>query len=100
MTVKRIQPLESLAKSTRLQLTIHLSDAAAVAAIAAVLSEAHGGNGAVRLIVPTASGAEATVLAGRDFALDGELALKLERIAGEGNVDLSAQEGPKLALVS
>jgi DNA polymerase-3 subunit alpha len=39
-------------------------------------------------------------LAGRDYALDGELAARIERIAGEGNVDLSIQEPPKLALVS
>jgi DNA polymerase-3 subunit alpha len=39
------------------------------------------------------------LLAGRDFALDGELAAKIERIAGEGSVQLSAQEPPRLALV-
>ena len=37
--------------------------------------------------------------AGRDYALDAELAARIERVAGEGSVDLSAQEPPKLALV-
>ena len=98
VTIKRFQPLESLAKSTRLQLTVRMRDGDADQ-IARELGAARGGNGIVRLIVPIASGGEAVVLAGRDFALDGELAARLERITGEGSVDLSAQEPPKLALV-
>jgi hypothetical protein len=39
------------------------------------------------------------MLAGRDFALDAEIQARIERIAGEGSVDLSVQEAPKLALV-
>ena len=46
-----------------------------------------------------ASGGEAIVIAGRDFSLDAELAARIERISGEGSVDLSVQEPPKLALV-
>jgi len=49
--------------------------------------------------VPLANGGRALVLAGRDFALDGELAARVARITGEGTVDLGAQEPPKLALV-
>ncbi len=67
--------------------------------IARELADARGGNGIVRFIVPLASGGEAMVVAGRDFALDGELAARIERITGEGSVDLSVQEPPKLALV-
>ena len=32
------------------------------------------------------------MIAGRDFALDGELAARIERITGEGSVELSTQE--------
>ena len=39
------------------------------------------------------------IVIGRDFQLDAELAARLERIAGEGAVTLSAQEPPRLALV-
>jgi DNA polymerase-3 subunit alpha len=49
--------------------------------------------------VPLATGGEAAVIAGRDYALDAELAARVERITGEGSVDLSVQEPPKLALV-
>jgi DNA polymerase-3 subunit alpha len=99
VTIKRFQPLEALAQKTRLQMTIRLADAAQADAAVRELSAARGGNGLVRFIVPLSSGGEATLVAGRDFALDGELAARIERITGEGNVDLSVQEPPRLALV-
>jgi DNA polymerase-3 subunit alpha len=45
-------------------------------------------------------GGEATLLLGRDFLLDADLAVRLTRLVGEGAVDLSALEPPRLALVS
>jgi len=96
--VKRVQPLESLAKRTRLQMMISVA-AERVGDVARALAGCRGGNGSVRLHVALAKGGEATVLAGRDFHLDAELAARIERVAGEGNVNLSVQEPPKLALV-
>jgi len=63
------------------------------------LGEARGGNGTVRFALPLSNGGQAVVVAGRDFALDGELAERIARVSGEGTVELSAQEPPKLALV-
>ncbi|HUP66621.1 MAG TPA: DUF655 domain-containing protein, partial [Sphingomicrobium sp.] len=100
VTVKRFQPLSDLAKRTRLQLTVRVADGATAERLVRELTEARGGNGLLRFIVPLSRGGEATVVAGRDYALDGEVALRVERIAGEGNVDLSVQEPPRLALVS
>ncbi len=99
VTIRRFQPLSDLAKRTRLQMTISTTEAHLVERAARELSEARGGKGVVRFIVPLVSGGEAIVVAGRDFALDGELAARVERITGEGSVDLSVQEPPKLALV-
>ena len=99
VTIKRVQPLSELARRTRLQMTIQASSPGLAAAISRELAEARGGNGVVRFVLPLSSEGEAVVIAGRDFALDAELAARIERIAGEGNVDLSAQEPPKLALV-
>ena len=99
VTVKRFQPLEELAKKARLQLTVRVPDVAKVERIARELADARGGSGLVRLIVALAGGGEATLIAGRDYALDGELASHIERITGEGSVDLSALEPPRLALV-
>ena len=99
VAIKRFQPLERLAKASRLQLEVKLADTAVLPALARELENARGGNGAIRCIVPVAGGREATLLIGRYFQLDAELAARLERIAGEGNVSLSVQEPPRLALV-
>jgi DNA polymerase-3 subunit alpha len=98
VTIKRFQSLEALAQKTRLQMTIRVADAAAAGRAARELSEARGGNGLVRFVVPLPSG-EAMVVAGRDFTLDAEVAARIERVTGEGSVDLSVQEPPRLALV-
>jgi DNA polymerase-3 subunit alpha len=79
-------------------MTVRISDKATIGQIARELTDARGSNGLVRFVLPTSNG-EAIVVAGRDFRLDGELATRVERISGEGSVDLSVQEPPKLALV-
>ncbi|MCH8615335.1 DNA polymerase III subunit alpha [Sphingomonas sp. SM33] len=99
VAIKKFQPLDTLAKRTRLQMEIRVSSEALVPAIARELGGVRGGGGLVRLILPLSAGGEAIVIAGRDFALDAELQARIERIAGEGSVDLSVQEPPKLALV-
>ncbi len=98
VTIKRFQPLETLAKSTRLEMVIRASHDL-VPPIARELNEARGGNGVVRFIVRLASGGEATLLAGRDFALDGDIAERITQISGEGTVTLAVQQPPRLALV-
>jgi DNA polymerase-3 subunit alpha len=99
VTIKRVQPLADLAKRTRLQMTVRVPDGVSGARIARELIEARGSNGLLRLVVPISSGGEAVIVIGRDFALDAELAARVERLSGEGSVDLSVQEPPKLALV-
>ena len=99
VAIKRFQPLDTLAKRTRLQMQVRITDKSLVPAIARELSGARGGGGLVRLILPLSTGGEAIVLAGRDFTLDAELQARIERITGEGSVDLSVQEPPRLALV-
>jgi DNA polymerase-3 subunit alpha len=99
VTIKRFQPLADLAKRTRLQMTIRVPDGATAERVVRELGDSRGGNGLLRFIVPLATGGEATIVVGRDFALDGELASRIERITGEGSADLSVQEPPRLALV-
>ena len=99
VTIKRFQPLSDLAKRTRLQLTVRVSAGSIAERVAREISGERGSNGLVRIIVPLASGGEAMIVAGRDYALDAELAARVERISGEGSVDLSIQEPPRLALV-
>ena len=99
VAIKRFQPLESLAKTTRLQMVVTVADAAILPAIGRELANAHGGTGLVRLMLTMSNGGEAVVVAGRDFVLDAELAARIERLTGEGTVDLAAQDPPRLALV-
>ncbi len=80
-------------------MTVRVADGATAERLVREVADARGGNGLLRVIVPLSSGGEATIVAGRDYALDAELASRIERITGEGSVDLSAQEPPKLALV-
>ena len=71
----------------------------AIPAISRELADARGGNGVIRAVLPVSEGREATLVLGRDFSLDADLAARLTRILGEGAVELSAQEPPRLALV-
>jgi DNA polymerase-3 subunit alpha len=99
VTVKKFQLLDSLAKRTRLLLNLRVEDASAIPGISRELAAARGGNGTIRAIVLFSGGREATLVLGRDFNLDADLAARLTRILGEGAVELSAQEPPRLALV-
>jgi DNA polymerase-3 subunit alpha len=99
VTVKHFQPIDSLARKTRLQLDLRIADKAALDSILPELAGAHGGNGLVRATLAISGDREATLVLGRDFALDADLAHRFERLLGADAVILSAQEGPKLALV-
>ena len=98
VAIKRFQPLDGLAKRTRLQLEIRVNDPAQVIAIVRELTK--GGTGTVRFRVTLSNHREAHLLAGRDFILDADLAARLERILGPGTVELSAQAPPQLAIVA
>ena len=99
VAIKRFQALDTLAKRTRLQMQVRVPSAELVSAVAREINAARGGSGVVRLVLPLSGRGEAVVVAGRDFALDAELQARFERISGEGSVDISVQEPPKLALV-
>ena len=99
VTVKKFQPLENLAKRSRLTMMLTVADAAMIAAIARELAESRGGNGVIRASLPISEGREAVLVLGRDFRLDADLAARLTRVLGEGAVELSAMDPPRLALV-
>jgi DNA polymerase-3 subunit alpha len=80
-------------------MTVRTVDGVTAIRVAREIADARGSNGVLRFIVPMASVGEAIIVAGRDYALDAELAARIERLTGEGSVDLSVQEPPKLALV-
>jgi DNA polymerase-3 subunit alpha len=99
VTVKRVQPFEALAASTRLFLALEISDPAVLPLLAAMLGEQRGGRGEVRVHADMPDGGEAELLLGRDFRLDGELAARIETLQGIRKATLKIAESPKLALV-
>ncbi len=96
VTVRRIVPLEGLAASTRMTLTLRADTAHALAALAMLIAEHRGGRGEVRLTAALPDGGAAEMILGRDFRLDGEIATMIGRIAGLRDVVLHT--APALAL--
>ncbi|HEY1605114.1 MAG TPA: DNA polymerase III subunit alpha [Allosphingosinicella sp.] len=99
VTIRSLQPFESLSKRTRLQLEVEVADEEAVRRLAAALAGDRGGSGELRLRVTLAQG-EAELVLGRDFVLDAELAARIERVEGVVAVRLAVAPAPRLALVS
>jgi DNA polymerase-3 subunit alpha len=92
VTVKAIKPFEQLATTTRFALTVQVADGGAVAALARLIGTRRGARGKVTLLAPLAGGGEATVLLGRDFALDAELAEAVEALPGVRAVTFEIEE--------
>jgi len=99
VTVKRIQPFDELASATRMNLDIEIEDAVAIPAIGALLSEARGARGEARLVVPLPAGGTATILIGRDFLLDPELADRIAMLPGVRSAEVAIAPPQRLALV-
>ena len=97
VTIRKFQPLEELAKRSRLETIIRVDDPTQVPALAAELARAEGGGtGLVRLITRLADGREAVLLLGKNYLLDAELVARLERITGEGTVSIDVAEPLRL----
>ncbi len=91
VTVKRIQPFKDLANSARFAVELTVTDPSAFPALAALLADHRGARGEIRARVP-APGGTATLLLGRDFLLDAELAGRLEALHGVVAVEFKAAE--------
>ncbi|WP_174296368.1 DNA polymerase III subunit alpha [Sphingomonas bacterium] len=98
VTVRRIQPFEALASTARFVIDVDVADPAAFALLAGLLDDHRGARGEVRAQLTLVGGEEATVLLGRDFLLDAELAGRIEGIAGVTAARLRGSE-TRLSLV-
>ncbi|GGB32705.1 DNA-directed DNA polymerase [Sphingomonas metalli] len=94
VSIKRVQPFETLANAARFVLDVTVSDARAFVALAALLEPHRGARGEVRAV---AEGGYALLL-GRDFRLDAELVEHVEALPGVAGAELKASE-TRLALV-
>jgi len=99
VTIKSLQTFEGLSKRTLLKLEVTIDDAGTLPRIAAVLANERGGNGQVMLRATTPAG-NADLMLGRDFILDAETAVRIERLEGVVSVRLAVADPPRLALVS
>ncbi|TVV75615.1 DNA polymerase III subunit alpha [Sphingomonas solaris] len=82
VTVRRVQPFESLASNAKLVLELETDDPHAIERVAAIIGAARGGRGEMRLRALLPDGGTAEMLLGRDFLLDAELAARIERVPG------------------
>ena len=87
VSVKRIQPFESLASIARFTIEAKVTTPAAFNALAGLLEHNRGARGEVRARIPADDG-EAVVLLGRDFLLDLELVEAIQAIPGIADVAL------------
>ena len=94
VTIRGIRPFEGMSMATRLKLAVATDDATAPARIAALLATARGGRGELHLIAMRGDDAPVTIVAGRDFLFDAELAARIERLPGV----VSARLEPLVAL--
>jgi DNA polymerase-3 subunit alpha len=88
VTIRSLQPFESLARRSRLQIAVEVEDEAAVRRLAGAVAGEHGGTGLLRLGAKWEKGVADLVL-GRDFLLDAELAERLRRLEGVTAATLS-----------
>jgi DNA polymerase-3 subunit alpha len=97
VSVKRIQPFETLASLARFVIEVAVDAPPALAALARLLEHQRGARGEVIVRAPVPQG-EATLLLGRDFLLDLELVQRIEDLPGVTAVNLRQSE-TRLALV-
>ena len=100
VTVRRLQPLESLAGNARLKAKVVIDDAQALPRLSEALSRARGGRSEITVFAVLADGRAATVRLGNDFLIDGELADAIGEIVGVRSVSLTNADPPQLALAS
>ncbi|RYD57504.1 MAG: DNA polymerase III subunit alpha [Sphingomonadales bacterium] len=96
VTVRRVQPFESLANNAQMVLDVMIDDAHVLPTLARVVADQRGGRGQIIVRAPIAGG-EAELVLGRDFRLDGELADKIGALSGIRSAALRPLDGQRLA---
>ena len=93
VSIKGIKPFDGLANVTRFALEVTADSPAAVTALAALIGPLRGNaRGKVTLEVALDGDATAVVILGRDFALDAELAERIEALPGVTKVEFDVEE--------
>lgn len=100
VTVRGARALSAVTGSARMELRLTVDRVEAIGELALALPRGEGATGEVIARLLLGEGREATMLLGRDFALDGELVDRIAAIAGVTGAALSARNrgsAPRLA---
>ncbi len=101
VTVRGARPLAEVKSGARMRLTLEVSDAEAFPTLAMLLPPGEKGKGEVFARLRTATGSDPLMRLGDAFALDGELAERVQDIPGIAKVALTAiPQGRHLRLVT
>jgi DNA polymerase-3 subunit alpha len=99
VTVRRVQPFESLANNAQMVLEVTVDDPKVLPILAGIVGDQRGGRGQIFMRAAISEG-EAELVLGRDFRLDGELAQKIENLAGIRWAALRTADREQLAAVA
>ncbi|MBN8818106.1 MAG: DNA polymerase III subunit alpha [Sphingomonas sp.] len=99
VTVRSVTSFTRVASVARLRMVLKIDAPEAIPPLATMLAHCRGGRSRVDIVAPLPDGTTATVCLGEDFQLDGELAERIETIAGITSVKM-APITPRLALVA
>jgi len=93
VTVRGARALADVRGTTRMVMSVDVTNTAALAELRLALNEGEPGRGEVIARLAIGNGQFATMRLGRDFVLDGELAERLTAVDGLANVTLKPQVG-------
>ncbi|RVQ69448.1 DNA polymerase III subunit alpha [Croceicoccus ponticola] len=100
VTVRGARPMTAVKGSARMELRLTINRVDAMAELALALPRSADATGEVIARLMLGEGREATMLLGRDFALDGELADRIALIDGVSTAALTARSASALRLVA
>lgn len=100
VTIRDVTPLEELERRVRLNLMVTVNEMAGLTPLAAEINGLKPGRGEVHLKLKSDDGLEALLTLSGTYALDAEIAARLEYCPGIEAVELNANDGSRIALAS
>lgn len=95
ITVRGARPLDAVAGSQRMLLTLDVDNQLALGELQLALQPGEEGHGEVQVRLKLGEGEHCLMRLGHDFRLDGKLAEQLQAIEGVSNVNLIPKTGPQ-----
>lgn len=92
VSVKRVQPFESIANVARLLVDLVIDDANALPRLAEMIGEARGGRCTVRLWAPLSAEGQAELVLGRNFRIDEEMVARIADLSGIRSAEFASTQ--------